>query len=84
MGQPAVWDVQLFADSDLQGAVFQWDTTRAGLSCYFNCFNPFATPEVTTTYVVSVEGEGGCIAMDSVTVVVLDENIDLVGPWWIN
>ncbi|MEO1436213.1 MAG: gliding motility-associated C-terminal domain-containing protein, partial [Bacteroidota bacterium] len=72
--------VQLFAESDIPGAVFQWDTTRTGLSCYFNCFNPFATPTETTTYVVSIEGEGGCVAMDSVTVVVLDENVDLAGP----
>ena len=36
-----------------------------------NAANPTASPEVTTTYTVSVETEGGCIFTDQVTVTVL-------------
>lgn len=42
---------------------------EAGLSCTA-CFNPVASPVETTTYTVTSEDEGGCIATDQVTVFV--------------
>lgn len=57
----------------------RWDESRPGLSCYLNCTNPIATPEVTTTYLVTVTGDGGCEIIDSITVTILDESPDLLG-----
>jgi gliding motility-associated-like protein len=49
------------------GSTFLW-TPSAGLSCV-NCANPVAKPTVTTNYVVEVTN--GCVARDTVRVVVV-------------
>lgn len=55
-----------------------WSPTNS-LSC-FTCSNPVATPQASTTYTVTVNGPGGCTAIDSVTVTVFPQ-IDLhAGP----
>ncbi len=55
-----------------------WSPTNT-LSCY-TCSNPVATPQTTTTYTVSVNGPGGCTAIDSATVIVF-QHFDLqAGP----
>ncbi len=43
----------------------------AGLSCV-NCLTPVASPDSTTTYVVSMTSPSGCVARDSVRVTVLE------------
>ncbi len=72
--------VQIFATSSQGGVHFDWDASRPGLSCYENCFNPFATPTETTTYVVTVTNAGGCSTIDSITIVVLDNDTEMLGP----
>ena len=51
------------------GSTYSWSPTT-GLSDS-TIFNPVASPEVTTTYFVTVISADGCIATDSVTVTVL-------------
>jgi gliding motility-associated-like protein len=46
-----------------------WDSTRPGLSCYNDCDDPLAIPQVTTTYVLTIDN-GGCVSTDSVTLFV--------------
>jgi len=58
---------------------YQWDSSITGLSCYDACINPVASPQVTTTYVVTVTNEGGCLAHDSVTVTVIDDSSPFAG-----
>ncbi len=58
---------------------YQWDTSTPGLSCYESCFNPVASPEVTSTYVLTVTNEGGCSTQDSVTVTVSNEYVPFAG-----
>lgn len=70
---------QLTAAGGVDVTSYVWDTSRAGLSCYVHCINPFASPDVTTTYVVQVTGVGGCIGYDSITVEVIDANGQLLG-----
>jgi hypothetical protein len=45
-----------------------------------NIPNPIARPEVTTTYTVQVTGENGCIAVDSVKVMVMPTPFADAGP----
>ncbi len=71
--------VQLNASSNNAGVIFYWDESREGLTCYENCFNPLAYPEVTTTYVVTAVGQGGCSRMDSITVEVINNTAELAG-----
>lgn len=55
-----------------------WSPTNT-LSCY-TCSNPVASPQTTTTYTVSVNGPGGCVAIDSAMVTVF-QHFDLhAGP----
>lgn len=70
---------QLFVSSTTANVSFEWDNIP-GLSCYNNCFNPFATPTETTTYYVTAVGEGGCNTRDSVVVAILGESNDIAGP----
>ncbi len=59
-------------------AVYFWSPTNT-LSC-FTCANPYASPPATTTYTVSINGPGGCTAIDSATVTVY-QHFDLhAGP----
>lgn len=55
------------------GVTYAWSPTTA-LSDP-NIANPIAQPEETTTYVVTIESEYGCIDMDTVTVFVLFEEL---------
>ncbi|MEL6868021.1 MAG: PKD domain-containing protein, partial [Bacteroidota bacterium] len=71
--------VALLASGGVLPSDYTWDDSRPGLSCYESCVSPVASPTETTTYIVQVEGEGGCIAYDSVTVSILDQNQDLLG-----
>lgn len=48
------------------GASYQW-TPTTGLSCD-TCKNPFASPEETTMYYVTITHENGCVGTDSVLV----------------
>lgn len=58
---------------------YQWENERAGLSCYEACINPIATPDETTTYVVSVTNSFGCFSQDSVTVGIVDQSQTFAG-----
>ncbi len=71
--------VQLFVSTNTPNVTFVWDNIP-GLSCYENCFNPFATPDLTTTYYVTAIGEGGCNARDSVVVAMLGESNEIASP----
>ncbi|MEM7104230.1 MAG: PKD domain-containing protein [Bacteroidota bacterium] len=72
--------VQLNVSSATPNVSYFWDTSVPGLSCYENCFNPFAAPFETTTYIVTTVGEGGCATVDSITVNVIDDEMDIAGP----
>jgi len=71
--------LQLFAQTDADITQIQWNTSSAGLSCYSACSNPIATPSITTTYSVLVDGQGVCDALDSVTITVIDPNSNILG-----
>lgn len=45
-----------------------------------NIADPFASPDETTTYTVTVTGESGCTAIDSMTVFVLRPDAPLITP----
>jgi gliding motility-associated-like protein len=70
--------IQLQASGGTSVLDYNWDISRPGLSCYQNCNNPFASPNTTTTYVVTLTGPGGCSTTDSVTVTVITPNSDIV------
>ncbi|MFK7809260.1 MAG: PKD domain-containing protein, partial [Saprospiraceae bacterium] len=59
---------------------YQWDTSALGLSCYNNCFNPVASPEVSTNYTITVTSTENCSATDSVFVTVEDLYQPFTGP----
>lgn len=54
-------------------------TPTGGLSCT-SCYNPTASPSTSTTYYVTVIDENGCIASDSVTVIVREPCGELFIP----
>ena len=58
---------------------YQWDESRAGLSCYNACINPIASPSESSTYVVSVTNQHGCISKDSVEVSVVNQAQEFAG-----
>lgn len=61
------------------GFDYTW-TPAAGLSCT-TCPNPTATPDSTTTYVVSiVDNNSGCSVIDSVTITVSNSGADPFPP----
>lgn len=49
---------------------YRWDPTE-GLSCA-DCPDPIATPDTTTTYVLTASDSYGCAVYDSITIVTLD------------
>jgi gliding motility-associated-like protein len=49
---------------------YSWEPA-AGLSCA-DCPNPLATPDTTTTYILTVEDTYGCSVTDTITITVLD------------
>ena len=69
--------IQLLASGSNDVTQYSWDTNAAGLSCYNNCNNPFATPITTTTYTVTIDAGGDCIVTDSITVTVDDDSLTL-------
>jgi len=70
--------VQLNVSGGVDVFSYQWDTTRLGLSCYENCFNPVAMPDSSQYYVVEVTN-GLCTAVDSVFVEVIDDFFEFTG-----
>jgi len=56
------------------GVTYSWSPSN-GLSCT-NCFNPIATPSVSTTYILEVTDANGCTAIDTVRITVQQENDD--------
>ena len=50
------------------GETYSW-SPEVGLSCS-NCSNPVASPEITTTYYVSVTDSNGCTYNDSIMIIV--------------
>lgn len=58
--------VQLDADTDIPVSQLSWRPS-AGLSCD-DCSDPVARPYTTTTYIVRVTSDDGCVAEDSLTV----------------
>jgi len=65
--------VQLIASSSLTN-IFAW-MPAAGLSCV-NCNTPKATPDITTTYTVTVtDSADGCFVVDTVTITIGTNNI---------
>ena len=72
--------VQLFVDGGDDVFSYIWDDTQLGLTCYDNCLNPIAGPEVSTTYTVTVTNSFNCSSIGSVTVDVLDQNQVFAGP----
>lgn len=65
--------VQLHATGGMTLYEYQWGTDQPGLSCYQDCRNPVASPEVTTEYHVTVTNEYGCATADSVLVTIENE-----------
>lgn len=63
--------VQLIGEGGSSISSYEWDATRPGLNCYNDCNNPVASPEETTTYVLTVSNEIGCSSQDSVTITVI-------------
>ena len=61
--------VQLNVSGGNSLMAYTWDMSRAGLSCYTDCDDPWAKPTVTTTYIVTVDN-GRCAVQDSVLVTV--------------
>ncbi len=72
--------IQLFADGGNSIYEYQWDQNAPGLSCYDFCFNPIASPEITTLYTVSVTNEFDCQTVEDVLVEVIDESQEFAGP----
>ncbi len=72
--------IQIVADGGNNIYEYQWDTSSPGLTCYENCFNPIATPEVSTTYIVTVTNEFGCETIEDVFIEVIDESQPFAGP----
>ena len=56
--------------------IYEWDMNQAGLSCY-DCPNPIATPDVNTTYNITIYSDLGCAASSTVTVNVIP-TVDLI------
>lgn len=68
--------------SNTQVLTYEWiDTTSTGLtlSCT-DCSNPFASPDVNTTYILNVISLGGCVASDTILVEVINEFVEFAGP----
>ncbi|MEO1624082.1 MAG: PKD domain-containing protein [Bacteroidota bacterium] len=62
----------LNAQSNGANDSYAWLRERQGLTCY-DCPDPVARPDFTTTYVLTVTNEFDCSSSDSLTVSVIDE-----------
>ena len=74
-----VFHIMLDIANNVSIFTYNWDSSVPGLSCYDNCFNPVASPEVTSTYVVTVTTDQGCQAVDSITIGVQDQFQEFAG-----
>ncbi|MBC7849147.1 MAG: PKD domain-containing protein [Chitinophagaceae bacterium] len=70
--------VQLKAELSSDVNRIRW-LPSSGLSCN-NCGSPVAAPKQTTTYVIEVENEGGCVTKDDVQIFVFCDNSNLFVP----
>ncbi len=75
LGEP----VQLNIAGHRMDYTYFWDSTRSGLNCYEDCFNPIARPTENTTYTLQVKNELGCIYEDSIQLSVLDPISNFAG-----
>lgn len=57
-------------DPDVNGETYSW-TPSEGLSCN-DCPNPVATPDESTTYIVTIQTDDGCSETDTVQITVDD------------
>jgi gliding motility-associated-like protein len=71
--------IQLFAYGSSDVLQYEWNTGQTGLSCYQSCNNPFASPNSTTTYYVTLYTTATCYDTDSIEVTVINENQNIVG-----
>jgi gliding motility-associated-like protein len=74
--------MQIVASVDNNVTVFsyQWDANTPGLSCYDNCFNPVASPEISSTYAVTVTTTDGCSSVDSISIGIENMFQPFLGP----
>ena len=70
--------IQIFAYGGTSPLDYTWDQNAVGLSCYSNCSNPFASPTTTTSFIVTLTGQGGCEATDTITVTVIEPTTDII------
>ncbi|MEM9922084.1 MAG: PKD domain-containing protein, partial [Bacteroidota bacterium] len=68
--------VKLEVTSDVPIFGYTWDRQDSTLSCH-NCPSPVTSPKLSSQYIVSVTGEGGCVAIDSVYIQVVEKQRDL-------
>lgn len=59
-------DIEVFVDPAIVIEDITWNPTN-GLSCD-DCLDPTATPNQTTTYIITVVDENGCLAQDTVVI----------------
>lgn len=71
--------IQLFAYGSSTVLDYSWADTQIGLTCYESCNNPFANPDSTTTYYVTLYTTATCYDTDSVKVTVINENQNIIG-----
>lgn len=62
-------NLNVYVDPTVTVDTFFW-TPTTGLSCT-NCYNPVASPSETTSYIISVISDNGCIGTDTVTIIVI-------------
>lgn len=70
--------LNVYVDPTITVDTFFW-TPTTGLSCT-SCLNPVASPTETTNYIISVISDNGCIATDTVTIIVIQPCGDVFVP----
>jgi gliding motility-associated-like protein len=71
-------NLNVYVDPTISVNSIVW-TPPTGLSCV-NCNNPTATPNQTTTYIVSVSSANGCVSKDTITIIVIEPCGELFVP----
>ena len=71
--------VQIFATGGNSVFEYEWDSAVAGLSCYESCFNPVASPEVSSEYTVMVTNQFGCSDSKTIRVNIIDNYMPIAG-----
>lgn len=59
-------------------AIYAWSPTT-GLSCS-DCASPIASPSRTTTYILTVDNQNGCLSSDSITIWVEENLVEIEIP----